>query len=103
MSYTMMCWRKTVMQGMTLQSLCAHMYVCTHRGRRGLRWGLQRGRPVACSSPDRGPGAWSTPVCPPSRKPACTSDVSHVKQHRVDLFYGAPTPDHTHGTAGEPP
>lgn len=52
---------------------------------------------------DGGLGVWSTPVCSPSRKPACSSDGFHRKQHCMDLCYGAPTPDHTRGTAGEPP
>lgn len=77
--------------------------VCVHaqEGEDGV--GPQGGRPVVDSGLDRGSGARSTPVFPPSRKLACTRDGFHMKQHHVELVYRAPTPDHTHGTVGEPP
>lgn len=52
---------------------CTRVCASMHRaGRPGM--GPAGRPPVVCSGLDSGSGARSTPVCSPSRKPACTSD-----------------------------
>lgn len=100
------CLRKMVMRGMALQPcVYTHMCVCarahTCKGKTGVG---SAGWPPCCALQSRRaqvPG--SLPSAAPSRKLACTSDEFHMKQHRVDLFYRALTPDHIHGTGEEPP
>lgn len=74
--------------------VCASMHQAGEdrdRACRAAACGVRRSR--------RGSGVGPLPSVPPSRKPACTSEGFHMKQHRVGLFYRAPTPDHTQGTA----
>lgn len=94
-----------VMQGMALQPVCTHVCVCvrahTWEGKTGVRSAGWPPCSVLQSRRAQVPG--SLPSVAPSRKLACTSDEFHMKQHRVDLFYRALTPDHTYRTAEEPP
>lgn len=52
-----------------------------------------------CSCPDRSRGAWSTPISSPQQEANIHSEGLYMKQHRMDLFYRALTPDHTQRTS----
>lgn len=71
-----------------------HVHTHTGKGRTG-----EGCRPVVCSCPDRSRGAWSTPISSPQQEADMHSEGLYMKQHRMDLFYRALTPDHTQRTS----